>query len=146
VKSKLATDDQVKAYKIDVDTKDKIVTLTGEVESAASRTRAVELARGTDGVANVIDNLTVRPATAEARPMSDVDRAMLTDPAITTAVKTRFAADTLVRARTIDVDTAEGVVTLSGEVRSAEERDQALKLARETAGVKNVVDKLTIAR
>jgi hyperosmotically inducible protein len=78
--------------------------------------------------------------------MPDVDRAVLADPAITTAVKTRLVADTLVQARKIDVDTREGVVTLTGEVRSAEERDKALQLARDTTGVKTVVDKLTIAR
>lgn len=43
-----------------------------------------------------------------------------------------------------DVDTHDGVVTLTGEVRSREERDQALKLARDTAGVKDVIDKMTI--
>jgi osmotically-inducible protein OsmY len=52
----------------------------------------------------------------------------------------------VVRARTIDVDTQDGIVTLTGEARSAEERDQALKLARDTVGVKNVIDKLTVTR
>jgi hyperosmotically inducible protein len=146
VKSKLAADDQVKAYRIDVDTNNGVVTLSGEVDSTAGKTRAVEIARGTDGVSNVVDNLTIRPAMAETPRMPDVDRATLTDPAITTAVKAQLAADTLVRARTINVDTSAGVVTLTGDVRSNEERDQALKVARETGGVKDVIDKLTVAR
>jgi osmotically-inducible protein OsmY len=145
VKTKLATDDTVKAYKIDVDTSSKVVTLSGTVETAAAKTRAVEIARGTDGVANVIDNVTVMPATAAAPPMPDVDRVALTDPAITTAVKAKFAADTTVSALRIDVDTNAGIVTLTGQVRSQAEKDQALKLARETDAVKDVVDRLTVA-
>ena len=34
VKSKLAADDMVKAYKVDVDTENKVVTLSGDVETA----------------------------------------------------------------------------------------------------------------
>ena len=36
VKSKLAADDTVKAYRIDVDTKDAVVTLNGAVDTAAA--------------------------------------------------------------------------------------------------------------
>jgi osmotically-inducible protein OsmY len=53
VKSKFAADDDVKAYQIDVDTNNKVVTLSGTVDTATAKTRAVEIARGTDGVANV---------------------------------------------------------------------------------------------
>jgi osmotically-inducible protein OsmY len=70
VKAKLAADDTVKAYRIDVDTKDRVVTLTGAVDNSAARERAVQLARATDGVNNVIDNLTVSPA---ATPTTGVD-------------------------------------------------------------------------
>ena len=37
VKSRLAADDTVKAYRIDVDTKDKVVTLRGEVDTPAAK-------------------------------------------------------------------------------------------------------------
>jgi osmotically-inducible protein OsmY len=59
VKSKLTTDDMVKAYQIDVDTKDHVVTLSGNVETPAAKERAVALARATDGVQNVVDNIKV---------------------------------------------------------------------------------------
>ena len=68
VKSKLAADDTVKAYQIDVDTSGGVVTLSGAVETAAAKDRAVELASETDGVTRVEDRLTVNPsATADAR-------------------------------------------------------------------------------
>ena len=71
VKSKLAADDTVKAYKVDVDTHNKVVTLSGDVETAAQREHAVSIARNTDGVADVIDQLRVNP-TAETSGV-DID-------------------------------------------------------------------------
>ena len=59
VKAKLAADDTVKAYQIDVDTKDKVVTLSGSVDSQAAKDQAVSLARSSEGVADVVDNITV---------------------------------------------------------------------------------------
>ena len=47
VKTKLLADTKVGGLKIDVDTKDNVVTLTGKVHSAAERTEAVRLARTT---------------------------------------------------------------------------------------------------
>jgi osmotically-inducible protein OsmY len=38
------------------------------------------------------------------------------------------------------------VVTVSGTVRSTEEHDRAIRLTRETSGVSQVVDHLTIAQ
>jgi osmotically-inducible protein OsmY len=69
---------------------------------------------------------------------------VMTDAEITTAVKTKLLADTTVGGLKIDVDTEKGVVTLTGKVASAAERTQAVHLARETSGVKRVVNKLTM--
>jgi hyperosmotically inducible periplasmic protein len=144
VKSSLAADDDVKAYQINVDTNNKVVTLSGNVDTATAKTRAVEIARNTDGVVNVIDNVQVTGTTAaEPRP-SDAERATFTDGSLTAAVKGKLMGDTTVSGLRIDVDTENGVVTLSGEVRSQAEKDQALKLARETDGVKSVTDRLTV--
>jgi osmotically-inducible protein OsmY len=68
----------------------------------------------------------------------------VSDASITPAVKTRLTADKTVGGLKIDVDTNHGVVTLSGPVRSAAERSQAVRLARNTKGVTRVVDNLTI--
>jgi hypothetical protein len=59
VKSKLAADPTVKASQIDVDTKNKVVTLNGTVDNQAAKDQAISIARGTAGVADVVDNLTV---------------------------------------------------------------------------------------
>ena len=67
VKSKFAADDTVKAYKVDVDTQNKVVTLSGEVDTQAQREHAVMIARNTKGVADVIDRLQVNPTAATSR-------------------------------------------------------------------------------
>ena len=71
---------------------------------------------------------------------------LLSDGSLTAKIKSKMALDDLVQARTIDVTTTNRTVTLTGAVRSAAERDRAVQLAKETDGVTNVVDRLTIAR
>jgi osmotically-inducible protein OsmY len=66
------------------------------------------------------------------------------DASITAAVKTRLLADTKVGGLKIDVDTKDNVVTLTGIVKTAAERDEAIRLAKTTTGVKNVVNKLIV--
>jgi hyperosmotically inducible periplasmic protein len=63
---------------------------------------------------------------------------------LTTKIKSKLALDDSVRAGAIDVDTNGGVVTLSGTVGSAAERQRAVRLARETDGVTSVVDRLIV--
>ncbi|HET9662834.1 MAG TPA: BON domain-containing protein [Burkholderiales bacterium] len=59
IKSKMALDDSVDALDIDVDTTNGVVTLSGSADSEISRTRAVQLAKETEGVLSVVDRLTV---------------------------------------------------------------------------------------
>jgi hyperosmotically inducible protein len=143
VKSKLAADDTVKAYQIDVDTKEGVVTLNGTVTDPAAKSRAVELARGTDGVRNVVDNISVAtPPT----PTPDTSTNLTGDPGVTAAVKTKLLADTRVSGLAIDVDTRDGVVTLTGQLPNAAAKTAALEIARGTENVKSVVDRLTIGK
>ena len=71
---------------------------------------------------------------------------VLSEGALTAKIKSKMALDDLVQARSINVTTSGHVVTLSGSVRSTAERDRAIQLARETAGVTQVVDHLSVAR
>jgi osmotically-inducible protein OsmY len=66
------------------------------------------------------------------------------DGALTAKIKSKMALDDYVDAREINVDTANATVTLTGVVTSSDQRDRALRLARETEGVTKVVDRLRI--
>jgi hyperosmotically inducible periplasmic protein len=72
--------------------------------------------------------------------------AVLSDSALTAKIKSKMALDDSVKARTIDVSTTDHVVTLKGTVGSVAEHDRAVQLAKETAGVERVIDRLGIAR
>src|SRR3954468_635315 len=67
-----------------------------------------------------------------------------TDAEITSAVKAKLLADKTVGGMSIEVDTDNGVVTLTGDVKNTAEKNQAIHLARDTKGVKRVVNKLTM--
>ena len=162
VKSKMAADDSVKALEINVDTRNGVVTLTGDVDSAIAKERAVQIARTTDGVREVVDNLTVTESapTGGLFDRDGVDRGtgnigdnerqdrnepITGDPGITSAVKAKLLADSTVSGLRIDVDTENGVVTLTGDVKSKAEADRAVMLARNTDGVTRVVNHLKVA-
>ena len=57
IKAKMALDDAVKARAINVTTRGTTVTLSGTVGSKVEHDRAIALARETDGVTQVIDDL-----------------------------------------------------------------------------------------
>jgi osmotically-inducible protein OsmY len=69
---------------------------------------------------------------------------VLSEGALTAKIKSKMALDDLVKARTISVATEGSVVTLTGSVGSNAERERAVRLARETDGVTQVVDKLEV--
>jgi osmotically-inducible protein OsmY len=66
------------------------------------------------------------------------------DATITAQVKTSLLNDSQVGGLRIDVDTFKGVVTLSGAVKTAAERDKAVTLARQVKGVTDVKSTLQI--
>lgn len=85
-------------------------------------------------------------ATAKTKTAAQKTENYLSDAEITAAVKTKFVADSKVSALRIGVETNKGVVTLSGQVDGAAEKAEAIKVARQTQGVKRVVSKLTIEK
>jgi hyperosmotically inducible protein len=60
VKSKLAAEKVATLTKVDVDTNKGTVYLTGNVENAAVKARATEIARAVSGVREVVNNLAVQ--------------------------------------------------------------------------------------
>jgi osmotically-inducible protein OsmY len=109
------------------------------------------------GVTNTSDNREANPNTAREVTGSSgqttgqqaeraVDNAgnAASDVALTTKVQAQFMSDNLVKARRINVDSKDGVVTLTGAVASKAESDKAEQMARETEDVKRVVNNLTV--
>ena len=71
--------------------------------------------------------------------------AYIGDAAITAKVKARFVQDKLVEATSINVETLNGTVMLSGFAKSAAEKVLAESLARGVSGVTMVKNELTVS-
>jgi hyperosmotically inducible protein len=76
--------------------------------------------------------------------VSPAGTAAYDDATITTRVKTVLLNDPEVGALKIDVNTAQGVVTLSGTARNRGEEQKAIQLAKGVQGVKDVRSNLQV--
>ncbi len=118
VKSKLAADDTVKAYEINVDTNNGVVTLTGTVERPAAKEQAIIIARQTNGVTNVVDQITVNRAEATSGALDRAeDRAANTAEKIgdKTADAARYTVDKTEDVARKTVDETESLAKKTGE-------------------------------
>ena len=71
-------------------------------------------------------------------------RQALTDGQITAKIKAKLALDDSVNASSVNIDTNGTTVTVTGTVDSQAQRDRILRLTRETQGVRDVVDRITV--
>ena len=106
-------------------TSTRTVGTTGTIDAQKARERGAELGEKAATAANKVGE-----TVAEA--------------AVTGKIKAKMALDDSVKSRTIDVTTNGNTVTLSGTVRSQAERNRAVALARDTDGVKQVIDRLVV--
>jgi hyperosmotically inducible periplasmic protein len=140
-------DAEVKARDINVDTNGGVVTLRGTVDNDAERRQALMIARSTEGVRDVTDQLTVTAAARQTDHRTDVSRAAdaVDDAWITTKIQSKFYLDPDIKGSAIDVTTTGGVVTLQGSVPTATQKKSAELIAMETDGVRRVNNQLKVA-
>lgn len=154
VKAKLAADSQTSAIKIGVDTVNGVVNLSGVVPTEREKMKAEELARSTEGVVQVTNNITVNPdsigatnAEQKAREaignVEEKAREVGTDAAILTSIKARYLTEGITGT---NVDVLDGTVIIKGEVENENKLSLAVAIARNTEGVKNVINQLTVTK
>lgn len=136
VKAALVDHESIKSTDISVKTDQKVVTLSGFVESQAQAEEAVKVAKGVEGVTSVSDKLHVRDS------KSTSVKGYAGDTAITSEVKAKLLADDIVPSRKVKVETTDGVVQLSGTVESQAQSDRAESIAKAIDGVKSVKNDL----
>ena len=134
----------INPFDIEVDVRDGIAYLRGRVDSGIERDLAVEIARGIDGIREVKAELDIVPDTNPQQEKTGF-AGKVKDATLTAKVKYRLLLNKYTDSLDIDVDTDNGVVTLSGYVGSKEKKELALMLAGNTAGVGKVIDKLSVA-
>lgn len=135
VKTRLLSDKFSSGLKIDVDTVEQVVTLTGVVENAEQRRIAENIALATPNVRRVENLLTVGSKSTGER---------FDDAVIMSKINTSLMKEPGVRSLNIDVDVNQGRVTLTGIVTSSVERDRVVNIARSCPGAISVRDNLVI--
>ncbi len=142
VKSKLLWSKSAAGLSTNVDTKFARVILSGTAQSAAERELAGRLARNTQGVIAVDNQIKVnamKPSVIESsKQMVDEAGSDISDSWITTKVKSTLLYTSNVPGSFIDVTTNKGVVSLSGKVNNGTEQALAIELAQNVRGVKSV--------
>ncbi|HEV7715130.1 MAG TPA: BON domain-containing protein [Steroidobacteraceae bacterium] len=136
VKTDLARDPKTSAYKIEVETFRGDVQLNGFVESAEMKTAATGVARSVKGVKKVENNLRIGGDRSAGEVVDDA--------VITTKVKTALAADPVVAAHEVNVQTHEGVVMLAGFVDTGAQKSKATEVTKGVGGVRQVDNQLEV--
>jgi osmotically-inducible protein OsmY len=163
IQTKINSDAALNAARLSVraDADRNTATLSGTVESQALRTRAVELAKSAHAGLIVEDRIDVRPRemtrseyTEEqarqeretARQRGETIGSALDDAWIHSKIVAKLIADTRVIERKINVDVNNNMVTLRGTVDTPEQKSAAEQIAKDTDGVKGVVNQLKVQR
>lgn len=140
------------SFAINTEVKSGTAYLNGFVESDIDVDLAGEIAESIEGVSKVENGLKVDEAKAGvAREGEEFTsrqgfRQTVMDATLAASVNTKLLLNDNTSGTAIDVDSKNGVVTLSGEVASDEERELAGLVAKNTDGTKSVNNKLTIRK
>jgi hyperosmotically inducible periplasmic protein len=143
VKNKLAADPTTSAARINVDTSNGIVTLSGKVPTTAERSEAERIARNTQGVTQVVNNISAEQGAGGPGGTPGGPGGTSNDATIQSSIKSQYAANGITGT---NVDVKNGEVTITGEVDNAQEKARAEEIASKTSGVKSVKNQLTIKR
>lgn len=117
---------------VSVAVKDKVVTLTGSLNSQTERAAAENVVRTIKGVNSVVNNITVE----EPTPTVKTD----TDTTIKTSIENRYKTDGY---NDVKVAVVNGEVVLTGDVMRAN-LQKVMQIANETSGVRKVTNNMNV--
>lgn len=130
VEKELASDPSI-AASLEVETKQGIVILRGQVEHLLAQERAAKRSMRVKGVRAVVNNLYLKPVgRTDQELLHDVQRALFLDP--------------VTEVQEIRVQVKDGTVTLQGTVDSWQEMYLGEEVVKKVPGVKRVVNDITI--
>lgn len=152
LESALLFNDQLNSFAIDTEVKQGIAYLNGAVESEIDIDLAGEVAQSVEGITKVKNNLVVDAQAAEKAESSEdyqqqsqwrqsVDNATLT-----AAIKTKLLLNEHTDGLDMNVDSMNGVVTLTGTVSSEEESELAEQIAKNADGSHEVNNRLVVKK
>ena len=129
----LSKSSELKDKRVETQVKNRVVTLSGTVDSAVQKNATDQIAWQAPGVLGVTDNLSV--TNAQAAPES-------ADEKLAHRVEFELYSTKAISLKTVQIYAQNGTVTLSGNVASLAEKLLAEKIAKSVEGVRQVVNNL----
>lgn len=136
VKSRLRAVDRNGYAHVDVEVAGGRLLLSGYAPSEEHRSTAELIARSTNGVQEVFNEIQIGGGDTFARSAQDE--------MITAQIRTRLLASRSVRGVNVNIETHRGVVYLMGVTRTEEELQNAAQIASVVPGVQRVVSLMTV--
>lgn len=137
--------DHISPFSLEVEVREQIAYLDGIVRTEADKELARILALAVDGVKAVESDIVVDPAVVIEIDLKDERWAdTVSDATITAAIKSKLLWNRHTDGLSIDVDTKDGVVRLTGEADSEAASQLAEQLARDTRDVTAVKNELVV--
>lgn len=143
---KLLASQGLQGQKIQVAVQDRIVTLSGQVDTPSQKTGAEQLARSVANVVDVVNNLSTNNPSAAQNETPGVPEGASKDKELTNRVL--FALfkerENFADLGSIKAASRESTVALTGNVASRAEKALAERIVRDVDGVKVVSNQLTV--
>jgi hyperosmotically inducible protein len=125
--------------RIHIEVEGHTVTLTGQVKERASMKLCGEVARSVEGVGQVHNKVALTPDSAA----QDGLEARMKDQLLESEVKMRLLRDVGQDGLRVELEAADGVVSVRGKLAAADKKEPILKSVRATPGVVDVKDLLS---
>lgn len=139
IESKIALDQSLSIFKLNVSATNGHVALSGNVDSDSDASAAIEIAQSTDGVIDVnASGLVIKQS---KHPFSDM---VITAKVKGEFIKEKLFNDTDFSPTGISVETINGTVSLNGTVDNQQQADNAIRIAKSVSGVKSVESRIKV--
>jgi len=136
IKAALLDNRNTSGTRINVDSQQGVVQLSGFASSEAEKAAATKVAQGVDGVTKVVNNVAIAPPTSMGTKLDDS--------LITGKVKAALMDAADVKSLQINVETRAGVTQLAGYVASEAMKAKAGQITAGIDGVKSVDNVLVV--
>jgi len=140
VRSRLLVKSNVSAATTVVAVNEGVVTLTGTADNAAQKALTAAYAKDIDWVKSVKNDIVIKDAPAPGSTMGE----KIDDASITSQMKYALLTSKATSAVKTKITTVDGVITITGEAKSAAEKSLVTKLAQDVRGVKSVTNDMTV--
>ena len=142
VRSRLLYNQQLKGFKVNVETVNGIVTLHGVVPTDEIRTTAGNITADTNNVVQVVNNIMVRARTST--PGAERVGRQVSDEWLEARIETAILFNSHLSIRALAVEVDDGVCILSGNVTTQEQRELAGNIAERLQGIHTVENTIQV--